>query len=262
VKKRLDQYLQEAGYFESRSRAQAAVMEGTVSVDGRTDVKPGTQVTGAEDIKVTEGASRYVSRGGFKLAGALAEYGVDVRGMTVIDVGSSTGGFTDCLLQAGASGIIAVDVGKGQLHARLRGDERVTVLEGVNARELDAVELPMRPDLAVIDVSFISLEKVLEPVSRALAAGGSMLALVKPQFEAGVGKAPKGVVRDPAVHLEVLGGLAVWLKEKGFALRGVTASCLKGPKGNVEFFMLIDRGSGEGVGAGEIAGAVRRAGSM
>jgi len=262
VKKRLDQFLFEAGYFESRSRAQAAVMEGTVSVDGRADVKPGAQVTGDEDIEVTDRASQYVSRGGFKLAGALEELGLDVSGMTVIDVGSSTGGFSDCLLQAGASRIIAVDVGRGQLHARLRGDERVTVCEGVNARDLDAVELPARPDLGVIDVSFISLEKVLEPVWRALSDGASILALVKPQFEAGVGKAPKGVVRDPAVHLEVLNRLAAWLREKGFVLRGVTRSRLKGPKGNVEFFVLIDRGPGGGAGEGEIASAVRRSGSV
>jgi 23S rRNA (cytidine1920-2'-O)/16S rRNA (cytidine1409-2'-O)-methyltransferase len=262
VKKRLDAHLHEAGYFDSRTRAQAAVMEGLVSVDGRTDVKPGTQVTGAEDIKLLDKACPFVSRGGIKLAGALEDLGLEVSGRAALDVGSSTGGFTDCLLQAGASSVIAVDVGKGQLHARLREDARVTVLEGVNARDIEKVELPGRPELTVIDVSFISLRKVLEPVWRVLAADGVILALVKPQFEAGMGKAPKGVVRDRAIHLEVLNGLAAWLSEKGFSLRGVAPSRLKGPKGNVEFFMLIDRGTGKRAGPGDIAEAVRRAGAI
>ena len=235
MKKRLDAHLHEAGYFDSRTRAQAAVMEGLVSVDGRTDVKPGTQVTGAEDIKVADKACPFVSRGGTKLAGALEDLGL------------------------GVSGRAALDVGKGQLHARLREDARVAVLEGVNARDIEKVVLPRRPDLAVIDVSFISLKKVLEPVWRVLAADGVMLALVKPQFEAGVGKAPKGVVRDHAVHLEVLNGLAAWLSEKGFSLRGLAPSRLKGPKGNVEFFMLIERGTDKRASPADIAEAVRRA---
>ena len=237
------------------------MMEGIVSVDGRRDVKPGTQVTGSEKIEVAE-APRYVSRGGTKLEGALEEFAVDVSGLTVMDVGSSTGGFTDCLLSHGAAAVIAVDVGKGQLHARLRGDARVTVLEGMNARDLRAGDLPAVPDMATIDVSFISLEKVIEPVFSVLSPGGRILALVKPQFEAPQGKAPKGVVREAAVHLQVLKQLAGWLAGRGFALRAVAPSRLKGPKGNVEFFILLDKGSGAHVGADELEDAVRKAADL
>jgi 23S rRNA (cytidine1920-2'-O)/16S rRNA (cytidine1409-2'-O)-methyltransferase len=239
---RLDQFLVDEGYFESRARARAAVMEGMVSVDGRSDVKPGTQVGTPVRVEVREQASRYVSRGGLKLEGALEDFGIDVAGMSVLDVGASTGGFTDCLLQHGAARVIALDVGKGQLHWKLRQDERVTVLERFNVRELRPGDLPLEPDLATMDVSFISLEKVTEPVIGSLAPGGEVLALVKPQFEAGRGMAPRGVVRDAEVHLEVLRALKRWLESRSLTLEAVTPSRIRGPKGNIEFFIRVTRG--------------------
>lgn len=259
MKKRLDQFLVDEGVFESRARARAAVMEGLVSVDGSARVKPGTPVTGAESIEVEDASGRYVSRGGVKLSSALEELALDVEGLTVLDVGASTGGFTDCLLKRGASRVTAVDVGRGQLHWKLRRDPRVDVMEGVNARNLRAEDLPARPDMAVIDVSFISLRKVIEPVARALGPGSAMLALVKPQFEAGRAQVGKGgVVRDPEVHLGVLQGLAGWMRERGLPPTGITASPIKGPKGNMEFFLLV--GGGKAPVRGEdIEREVRRA---
>jgi 23S rRNA (cytidine1920-2'-O)/16S rRNA (cytidine1409-2'-O)-methyltransferase len=177
----------------------------------------------------------------------------------VLDVGSSTGGFTDCLLARGAGHVIAVDVGKGQLHWKLRQDPRVTVIEGYNARRLRLDDLPRQPSIAFVDVSFISLRKVVEPVFGTVADGGVVVVLVKPQFEAGrnlVGKG--GVVRDPKVHFQVLQGLQGWLKEKGFAVTEVSASSLRGPKGNIEFFMHVIRGDG-GIGVEELEREVRRA---
>ncbi len=257
MKRRLDQFLADEGFFESRARARAAVMEGLVSVDGRDDVKPGTQVSGSESIDVREPASRYVSRGGLKLEGALEDFDFDVGGLDVLDVGASTGGFTDCLLAMGAARVIALDVGKGQLHWKLRRDTRVTVLEGRNARELSSEDLPYQPGLATIDVSFISLEKVIEPVIACLKTGAEVLALVKPQFEAGLGMAPKGVVRDPATHLEVLLGLKRWLEEKDLVMEAVTPSRIRGPKGNVEFFVKVSRG--RAATEEDLAGAVEKA---
>lgn len=258
MKKRLDEHLASSGLFESRSAAKAAVMEGRVAVDGSTGVKPGTQVSGSETIEVAQPASRFVSRGGEKLEGALADMGIEVTGLDVLDVGASTGGFTDCLLSRGAARVAAVDVGKGQLHWRLRKDPRVTAIEGLNARDLAAGDLPFRPGLAVLDVSFISLRKVIEPVWDVLEPPGLVIALVKPQFEAGRGRAPKGVVRDPSVHLEVLEGLAGWLEEHGLAVTDVAPSRLKGPKGNVEFFVRI--GQGEPVQRDALAAAVNKGG--
>lgn len=257
MKRRLDQFLADEGFFESRARARAAVMEGLVSVDGRDDVKPGTQVSSSESIDVREPASRYVSRGGLKLEGALEDFDFDVGGLDVLDVGASTGGFTDCLLAMGAARVIALDVGKGQLHWKLRRDTRVTVLEGRNARELSSEDLPYQPGLATIDVSFISLEKVIEPVIACLKTGAEVLALVKPQFEAGLGMAPKGVVRDPATHLEVLLGLKRWLEEKDLVMEAVTPSRIRGPKGNVEFFVKVSRG--RAATEEDLAGAVEKA---
>lgn len=259
MKKRLDQHLVDEGVFESRARARAAVMEGLVSVDGSRAVKPGTQVSGGESIEVEDTSGRFVSRGGTKLCSALDELSVDVRGMTVLDVGASTGGFTDCLLGRGAARVIALDVGRGQLHWKLRRDPRVEVMEGVNARDLRPDKLPGRPDMAVVDVSFISLRKVMGPVTGALVPGGVTLALVKPQFEAGRSQVRKGgVVRDPDVHLRVLSELAAWLRGRGTPPTGVTASPIKGPKGNIEFFMLVG-GERRPVGDEDIEREVRRA---
>jgi 23S rRNA (cytidine1920-2'-O)/16S rRNA (cytidine1409-2'-O)-methyltransferase len=235
VKKRLDVLLVERGLAESRAQAQALVLAGLV----RGYDKPGQQV--AEDAEVeVERPPRYVSRGGEKLANALEQLHVELDGRDAVDVGASTGGFADYLLQHGVRRVIAVDVGYGQLHPRLRGDERVTVLERTNARE--RTDLPFRPDLLVADVSFISVTVALPPVVRLLAPGWDAVILVKPQFEAGredVGKG--GVVRDPEVHRRVLRRVVESALDWGGTTVGVVDSRLPGPKGNREFFVhLID----------------------
>lgn len=240
MKKRLDQHLADEGFFESRERARAAVMEGEVRVDGSSDVKPGTRLTGGEKIVVEDRRPAYVSRGGLKLAGALEDLGLDVSGVGVLDVGASTGGFTDCLLQRGAARVIALDVGRGQLHWKLRQDARVTVIERLNARRLVPGDLPWTPGFATVDVSFISLEKVVVPVAETLLPGGRLLTLVKPQFEAGKGAAPGGVVRDDSTLREVLLSLRDWMIRQGLTAVNLTPSRIRGPKGNAEFFLLVD----------------------
>jgi 23S rRNA (cytidine1920-2'-O)/16S rRNA (cytidine1409-2'-O)-methyltransferase len=233
VKKRLDVVLVERGLAESRSQAQALVLAGLV----RGFAKPGEQVD--EDVALdVERPPPYVSRGGEKLANALDALTVDVRGRDAIDVGASTGGFTDVLLQRGAKRVLAVDVGYGQLHPKLRDDPRVTVLERTNARELR--ELPFAPELVVCDVSFISVRTALPPVLRLAKPGWEALVLVKPQFEAGredVGKG--GVVRDQEVHRRVLREVAGAAGDWGGAVLAVVDSGLPGPKGNREFFLHL-----------------------
>ncbi len=232
VKKRLDILLVERGLAESRAQAQALVLAGLVL--GHS--KAGEQL--AEDAPLTvERPPRYVSRGGEKLAHALDAFGVDPAGRDALDVGASTGGFTDVLLQRGAARVIALDVGYGQLHPRVREDPRVTVLERTNARELTS--LPYAPDLVVADVSFISIRKALPPALALARAGWEAVVLVKPQFEAGRGDAPKGVVRDPAVHARVLRDTAEAALEWGAETVGVVDSGLPGPKGNREFFLYL-----------------------
>jgi 23S rRNA (cytidine1920-2'-O)/16S rRNA (cytidine1409-2'-O)-methyltransferase len=233
VRKRLDVLLVERGLAESRAQAQALVMAGLV----RGYAKAGQQVDDSAEL-VVEQPPRYVSRGGDKLAHALHELGVDPAGRDALDVGASTGGFTDVLLQRGAARVIALDVGRGQLHERLRNDPRVTVLDRTNARDL--TELPFPPDLVTCDVSFISVRTVLPPALALARAGWEALVLVKPQFEAGreeVGKG--GVIRDPEVHRRVLREIA----EAGLAwpaqVVGVVDSGLPGPKGNREFFLHL-----------------------
>lgn len=259
MKKRLDQHLADCGLFESRSRATAAIMEGLVSVNGRADLKPGSQVRGDERIEVREPRSRFVSRGGVKLEGALRDLRVSVEGQQALDVGASTGGFTDCLLKAGASRVIALDVGKGLIHQSLREDPRVTLIEKMNARNLVPGSLPFEPQLAVVDVSFISLEKVIGPVFSVLSEGARMIALVKPQFEVGPRRAPKGVVRDTQTRLEVLRSVVDWLREHGYSAAAVAPSQIKGPKGNAEFFLLVRKGDGPGVDDDRLKAAVRAA---
>jgi 23S rRNA (cytidine1920-2'-O)/16S rRNA (cytidine1409-2'-O)-methyltransferase len=234
-KKRLDVLLVERGLAETRSQAQALVLAGRVK--GHT--KAGEQLDESTALEVEEGP-RFVSRGGEKLAHALAAFGLDVTGEACLDVGASTGGFTDCLLQAGAARVIALDVGYGQLHPRLRADERVTVVERTNVRTLDCATLPFLPTFVTADVSFISLAKALPPALACAAAGWRALVLVKPQFEAGrtdVGKG--GVVRDPEVHDRVLGEIAAQVPEWGGRLEGTVDSGLPGPKGNREFFLYL-----------------------
>jgi 23S rRNA (cytidine1920-2'-O)/16S rRNA (cytidine1409-2'-O)-methyltransferase len=236
VKKRVDVLLVERGLAASRTQAQALILAGRVP----GHEKPGEQVEEGAALEVTEG-DPYVSRGGVKLANALDAFGFDPSGLDVLDVGASTGGFTDVLLQRGAARVIALDVGRGQLHERLRNDPRVTVLERTNAREL--TELPFAPDLVTCDVSFISVRLALPPALRLAKHGWEALVLVKPQFEAGreeVGRG--GVIRDPEIHRRVLREVA----EAAFAwpaqLLGVVDSGLPGPKGNREFFLhLVQR---------------------
>ena len=235
MKKRLDVLLVERGLAESRAQAQALVLAGRV----RGHAKAGTQIDESEELEV-ERPPRFVSRGGEKLAHALAALDVDVAGEDCLDVGASTGGFTDCLLQAGAARVCALDVGYGQLHPRLREDPRVTVLEKTNVRHLRCDALPFPPTFVVCDVSFIGLAKALPPALACAAPGWRALVLVKPQFEAGradVGKG--GVVRDPAVHRRVLDDVAAQVPGWGGRVVATTDSGLPGPKGNREFFLYI-----------------------
>ncbi|HET9288047.1 MAG TPA: TlyA family RNA methyltransferase [Gaiella sp.] len=232
MKKRLDVLLVERGLAESREQAKALVMAGLVAGYD----KPGHQV--ADDAELTvERLPRFVSRGGEKLAHALDELGVDPAGKDCLDVGASTGGFTDCLLQRGAARVIALDVGYGQLHPSLRADDRVTVLERVNARHLDA--LPFPPELITCDVSFISATRVMPPAIALASAGWEALVLVKPQFEAGRRDAPKGVVRDPAVQRRVLRAFCAAAAGWGARVAGVVDSAHPGPKGNREFVVHL-----------------------
>ena len=236
---RLDKLLVEKTLFPSRERAIRSILAGEVLVDGRRVDKAGALVEPTAELEV-RGRSPYVSRGGEKLAHALDDFGVPVRGRICIDVGASTGGFTDCLLQRGATRVYAVDVGSGQLDDKLRRDNRVVVMENTNARGLDPRIFGDKPSLAVVDVAFISLEKVLPAVFGVLERVGETIALVKPQFEAGreaVGKG--GVVRDPAQHRAVIGRLARYAILRGWHVLAVTASPLRGPKGNREFFLHL-----------------------
>jgi 23S rRNA (cytidine1920-2'-O)/16S rRNA (cytidine1409-2'-O)-methyltransferase len=240
AKKRLDVLLVERGLAESRSQAQALVLAGRV----RGHTKAGEQVDESAELAV-EGGPRFVSRGGEKLAGALAAFGVDVSGEDCLDIGASTGGFTDCLLQAGAARVIALDVGYGQLDPKLRNDPRVTVLERTNVRDLSCDELPFRPRFVVCDVSFIGLGKALPPALACAAPGWRALVLVKPQFEAGPADVGKGgVVRDPEVHRRVLDGIGADAAGWGAQVLGVEPSPLRGPKGNREFFVRLADASG------------------
>jgi 23S rRNA (cytidine1920-2'-O)/16S rRNA (cytidine1409-2'-O)-methyltransferase len=232
TKKRLDLLLVERGLAESRTQAQALVMAGLVP--GHS--KPGEQVDDAAELEV-EARSPYVSRAGHKLANALDAFGLDPAGLDCLDLGASTGGFTDVLLQRGARRVIALDVGHGQLHARLRGDPRVTVLEKTNARAL--IELPFAPQLVTCDVSFIGVRTALPPALRLAAPGWHALVLVKPQFEAGRADAPKGVVRDPEVRRRVLRDVAEASLGWSARVAGVVDSGLPGPKGNHEFVLHL-----------------------
>jgi 23S rRNA (cytidine1920-2'-O)/16S rRNA (cytidine1409-2'-O)-methyltransferase len=244
---RLDQLLVERGLAESRARAQALVLAGKVGVgegDGaRHDRKPGDLVAADVVVAVAE-PDPYVSRGGHKLAAALDAFEIDPAGLVCLDVGSSTGGFTDVLLQRGASRVYALDVGRGQLAERLRRDPRVVSMERTNARQLTSSSLPEPIALATIDVSFISLDLVLGPVAATLAPGGQIVALVKPQFEAGRGRTDHGVVHDPAIHREVLERVVTSASGLRIGTRAVIPSPLLGPEGNREFLAHLAPGPG------------------
>ncbi|MBI4571060.1 MAG: TlyA family RNA methyltransferase [Chloroflexi bacterium] len=236
TKRRLDLLLVERGLIDRRDAARAAVLAGEVLVDGHRAPSPAALVAEDARIELAQPA-RYVSRGGEKLEHALRVFALDVRGLVALDAGASAGGFTDCLLQHGAAGVYAVDVGYGQLAYRLRNDERVVVLERTNIRELAA--LPEAPQLATIDVSFIGLEQVLPNVVRLLRPGGRIVALVKPQFQAKRSEVGKGgVVKDPLVHAAVIGRIVAWAAGQGLRFGGLARSPLLGPAGNKEFFVL------------------------
>jgi 23S rRNA (cytidine1920-2'-O)/16S rRNA (cytidine1409-2'-O)-methyltransferase len=249
VKKRLDVLLVERGLAETRAQAQALVMAGRV----KGHAKAGEQVDDTAALELAASA-RFVSRGGEKLAHALEVLDVDVEGEDCLDVGASTGGFTDCLLHAGAARVCALDVGYGQLHPRLREDPRVTVIERTNVRHVDCADLPFRPGLVTCDVSFIGLAKALPPALGCAAPGWRALALVKPQFEAGPADVGKGgVVRDPSVHRRVLAELVAQAPSWDAHVEGLADSGLPGPKGNREFFLLLAAGAGPpAVDEGEI----------
>ena len=227
----------EKGLAESRAKAQALIMAGEVMVGEKTIIKPGTLVSDEAAIAILE-PPPFVSRGGIKLAYALDQFQLDVTGKVAADIGASTGGFTDCLLQRGASRVYAVDVGYGQLDYRLRQDSRVVVMERTNARY--PIPLPEKVDLATIDLSFISVRKVIPSVAKLLKDNGYIVVLFKPQFEAErreVGKG--GLIKEPQLHATVLGRFIAWVVEHGYRLRGLVASPILGAEGNKEFFLLL-----------------------
>jgi 23S rRNA (cytidine1920-2'-O)/16S rRNA (cytidine1409-2'-O)-methyltransferase len=246
-KSRIDAVLADRGLFSSRSAAAGAVRAGEVRLgpDGPVALRP-SQLVEPEAPLLVDAGPRFVSRGGVKLENALEALGIDVAGRDCLDGGASTGGFTDCLLQRGATGVAAIDVAYGQLDRRLREDPRVTVIERLNARELDHGDLPFEASLATVDVSFISLTKVLPAVTRCLAPGGEVLAMVKPQFELGRERVGRGVVRDAADRREAVLGVAHAVRDLGLPVRGFAPSGLPGPKGNIETFVWAG-GEGEGV---------------
>jgi 23S rRNA (cytidine1920-2'-O)/16S rRNA (cytidine1409-2'-O)-methyltransferase len=257
LKRRLDTLLAERGLYETRSRAAAAVMAGDVRVGDRPARKPGEMVAEDAELRVAERAA-FVSRGGLKLANALDVFGLDVEGRRALDVGASTGGFTDCLLQRGTASVIALDVAYGELHWTLRQDPRVVVLERVNARSLAPEELPYRPDLIVADVSFISLTKVLPAVLRCAAERFDCLALVKPQFEVGRERVGRGgVVRSAEDRRGALVAVAAAVREEtGASVLGFASSGLPGPAGNRESFVWLAEPGRPGV-VGDLEEAAR-----
>jgi len=243
---RLDQALVNRGLSESREKAKRAILAGTVRVNGQIISKAGHSIKEPDEIEIAAG-EKFVSRGGHKLEHGLKEFRVDVNGLQALDVGASTGGFTDCLLQHGAARVYAIDVGQAQLAWKLRQDPRVAVMEKVNARELTRADFPADfglADLAVIDCSFISLRKILPAVVALLRPSAKIIALVKPQFEAGKAEADRGagVIRDPAVHARVLRELEAFVSTlPGLSWSQTTDSPIVGPAGNKEFLVLIER---------------------
>ncbi len=247
-KERLDALLMNRGMFESRAKAQAAVMAGQVLVNEQKIDKPGTPVPPDVTIRLLGDKLRYVSRGGLKLEKALQIFPISVEGKVVADIGASTGGFTDCALQNGAVKVYAVDVGYGQLAWKLRSDERVVNMERTNVRYLESDSLGELVDAVTIDVAFISLDKVLPAVFKILKPEGFVVALIKPQFEAGkenVGK--KGVVRDPKEHEDVIKNVINFAKTEGFGIAGLDFSPIKGPEGNIEYLLHLTKGDDDAV---------------
>ena len=248
MKERLDAALVQRGLCQSRERAKIVIMEGLVYVNGQKSDKAGTQVKDDDEIEVRGETLKYVSRGGKKLEKAMQSFPIDLNGAVCMDIGASTGGFTDCMLQNGASKVYSVDVGYGQLAWSLRTEERVVNLERTNIRYLTEEQVPDMLDFISVDVSFISLTLVLPVAYRFLKEGKTMVCLVKPQFEAGkenVGK--KGVVRDPKIHKMVLDNFVSLVDGLGFKIRGLTFSPVKGPEGNIEFLGHLSLDAAEGI---------------
>ena len=257
AKQRLDTVLVDRGLAPSRERARALILAGQVTVDGQVVAKAGAPVTGAARVALVTPDHPYVGRGGLKLAGALDAFAIDPAGRRALDVGASTGGFTDVLLQRGAASVIALDVGRGQLDWRLRTDPRVIVREGVNARALTTDDVPHRVSLVTIDVSFISLKHILPALPPFLDPGADVVALVKPQFEAGRNEVGRhGIVSDPAVHERVIAQVTGYAAAAALARVAMAPSPITGATGNQEFFLHLRGGSGTGdQGTGESAGA-------
>ncbi len=262
AKERLDVLLTERGLVPSRERAKSTIMAGLVLVDGKKTDKAGTMVKAEAEIRILGNHIPYVSRGGLKLAKAMAEFGVQLEGKVSADIGASTGGFTDCMLQNGAVKVFAIDVGYGQLAWSLRTDERVVNMERTNVRNVTPADIGEPLDFASIDVAFISLDKVLPPVRQLLKPAGEIVALIKPQFEAGrekVGK--KGVVRDPKVHIEVIHKVVDLSRSLELVPLALTFSPVKGPEGNIEYLIWLtpDRSREDNVTDDRIDEVVKRA---
>jgi 23S rRNA (cytidine1920-2'-O)/16S rRNA (cytidine1409-2'-O)-methyltransferase len=247
MKDRLDKILLRRNIFDSREKAQAYILGGDITVDGVTVRKPAQVVSEGADIRIVRRSGGYVSRGGLKLEGALRDFLIDPRGACCLDIGASTGGFTDCLLKKGAQAVVSLDVGKNQLAYSLRRDPRVRVVEGFNARWIERLRLDTPPGLVTVDVSFISLTLILGGLGRLIGEECDVIALVKPQFEL---ERPysgfRGVVKDAAVHRGILGRLFSFFPTEGYVAKGLTFSKLLGPKGNIEFFVWIRKGETRG----------------
>ena len=241
-KKRLDVLVHELGYADSREKAKALIMAGVVYVDNQKSDKAGTMVPVTANLEVRGATLRYVSRGGLKLEKAMEQFPITLQDKVCMDIGASTGGFTDCMLQNGAKKVYSVDVGYGQLDWKLRTDERVVNLERTNIRYITEEQVPEQLDFASVDVSFISLCLVLPVAITFLAEQGEMVCMIKPQFEAGKGKVgKKGVVREPEIHVEVIEKIRDFVLENGFSIKGLTYSPVKGPEGNIEYLIYLQK---------------------
>ncbi|TYQ13379.1 UNVERIFIED_CONTAM: 23S rRNA (cytidine1920-2'-O)/16S rRNA (cytidine1409-2'-O)-methyltransferase [Acetivibrio alkalicellulosi] len=245
-KERLDVLLVQKGYFESREKAKGSIMAGVVFVNDNKEDKPGTKVDIDSSIVIKENIHSYVSRGGLKLEKAIKVFGIDLNNKTTIDIGASTGGFTDCMLQNGATKVYAIDVGYGQLAWQLRQDSRVVCMERTNIRYVEPGQLETLADFASIDVSFISLKKVIPQAIKLINDQGELVCLIKPQFEAGKDKVGKnGVVRDKSAHKEVVEDILAFAVDIGLKVKGVDYSPIKGPEGNIEYLVYLSKTEGE-----------------
>lgn len=260
MSERLDTELVNRGLAESRERAKSYIMEGIVYVDNQKALKAGDKVKDGMHIEIRGQTLRYVSRGGLKLEKAIDVFSIDLKDKTCVDVGASTGGFTDCMLQNGAKKVYAVDSGSGQLSPKLKSDPRVVDLEKTNFRYITEKEIPERADFASADVSFISLKYIIPALSPLLKDGGSAVCLIKPQFEAGrenVGK--KGVVKDPRVHIKVIENVCSYAVQAGFSVSALDFSPVKGPEGNIEYLVYLKKDEVQSVSAPDVAGVVSAA---